>query len=560
MLHHAARSRNPSPSLAMSFSSFLVDAAARAYVRVRLRSYQYAARPDALATNGTLLRQKKASCSAGTSAADGTPVTTVSPEQSRLRSQRPAPDVRGTGEVNIDVSSRKALFTSFPDPSRGQASASSGTSSNAPDPNSKWHRTVQKSNPWRWRGRSPISTIVHGPVDPDSLSEVDMGCPEPSSYTLGEDNRYPLAGAVFIKGHISLEPEQDLTRQPDGLMRPLPSAQLSSRDFVHHLQHASLDRPAMLKSLASLHSDERRLQSTKSYNLLIGLAIRHTHFDMAHDLLCAMEDSQIEEDAETWKLRVRLLVREGRWPEAWAVAMSRQDGEVGPGPTFGGVPLAVWTELLGTKKHGAPQHRRRIRHALPLDQGLASMERYETVMQQRGLLEMSGDEQEMPPPRVVHNAVEGLLRMGEQGTALAITTHFLPFDPNGSGLRLVHLHLGIRPRARGLREFNAARRELRQFMEVCPALKPDATALFLILGHLKRSKRGGSIGWELSGMFKRRWGSRTESPGVMRRLLGLATREGRRDAKRGFRGIGKQRALERRARKKAGKVLRRRCT
>jgi len=231
---------------------------------------------------------------------------------------------------------------------------------------------------------------------------------------------------------------------------------------------------------------------------------------------------------DTWKLRVRLLVREGRWSDAWAIAMNGKDDWVGWRYASDGVPLPVWIELLGTPKKRGQSRRHGQGDAKPtkVADSMQSLARYNLVMRQRPKLTM---ESGSPPPRVVYASVEALLHMGERQVAQQMTTHFLNLLPEGIALRLVHLHLGVRPTTRGLNTYYQALRELRAFLLIRPTLRPNATTLFVLLGHLRRAEQGGTIGDKLARAYRRRWGEKTWSPQVCRRLLTLAMKEGRQD-------------------------------
>ncbi len=277
-----------------------------------------------------------------------------------------------------------------------------------------------------------------------------------------------------------------------------------------------------IQSLVAYHSSFPGIQSTRSYNLLLRLAIRHSAFGTAHTLLQLMRTSRVTEDLSTWKLCVRLLVREGRWPDAYSLVMDLPKDLSRAPFASDGVPVSVWAELLGTTK------RRAFRGATHLrDPGMYNFTRYRHLMRQLPKLGISAED--TPPPQVVYASVAALLRMQEREAARQVTARFLNVDPRGLGLRLVHLHLAAEPRRRTLMTFYRALRDLQGFRIVCPELKPNSTTLFLLLGHLKGVKQCGVIGHRLVGWFRRRWGNSVVSPGVERRSLALAVKEKRED-------------------------------
>jgi hypothetical protein len=293
--------------------------------------------------------------------------------------------------------------------------------------------------------------------------------------------------------------------------------------LTRRLRHFYLTSPHVsIQSLVSYHASFSKMQSTRSYNLLLQLAIRHSAFDTAHTLLQSMRASLVAEDLTTWKLCVRLLVREGRWSDAYNLVFDLPRNPSRAPFASDGAPVNVWAELLGTTKRRAFRGTTQVR-----DPGMTSPARYSHVMRQLPKLGISS--KDAPPPEVVYASVAALLRMQQREAALQVTTKFLTTDPKGLGLRLVHLHVAAEPRKRTLATFYRALRDLRGFCFICPELKPNGTTLFLLLGHLKRVKQCGIIGHKLVQWFRRRWGNSVVSPCVERRMLALAVKEKRAD-------------------------------
>lgn len=307
-----------------------------------------------------------------------------------------------------------------------------------------------------------------------------------------------------------------------------PSVTISSThcrndSLSRQLHHLYLSSPhASIQSLVSYHDSFPDRQSTWSYNLLIRLSIRHSAFGTAHTLLRSMRASRVPEDLTTWKLCVRLLVREGRWLDAYNLVMDLPKNPSCAPFASDGAPVHVWAELLGTVKRGAFGDMTQMR-----DPGMYNLARYHHVMRQLPKLGISS--KDTPPPQVVYASVAALLRMRQREAAQQVTTQFLAIDPKGLGLRLVHLHVAAEPRRHSLATFYRALRDLQGFRVVCPKLKPNSTTLFLLLGHLKGVKRCGIIGHKFVEWFRRRWGNSVVSPRVEQRLLALAVKEKRVD-------------------------------
>jgi hypothetical protein len=302
-----------------------------------------------------------------------------------------------------------------------------------------------------------------------------------------------------------------------------------TKSSVHH-GHYSLSQRLLrlymssphvsIQSLVSYHNTFPDQQSSRSFNLLLRLAIRHSAFGIAHALIKSMRASRVPEDQATWKLCVRLLVREGRWSDAYYLVYNLPKSLPRTPFISDGIPISVWVELLGTAKRRAFRSFGRLR-----DRGMCTLARYRHVMRQ--LPKLEGSSLDTPPPRVVYASVAALLRMQERGAARRLTARFLPSDPKGLGLQLLHLHVAPEPGICSLKTYYRAMRDLQSFRDLCPELAPNSTTLYLLLGHLKRVKECGIIGHKLVRWFRRRWGNSVVSPGVERRLLALAVKEKR---------------------------------
>lgn len=304
----------------------------------------------------------------------------------------------------------------------------------------------------------------------------------------------------------------------------------------HLLKRHILSPSVTLPSLVTFHQSLTGYQSTGSYNLLLHLAIRHAAFGTAHRLLEDMQGAGILENVETWQLRVRLLVREGKWPDAWTLVMNAERNWDTAQFVADGIPVTVWTELLGTTKRGVARRRHRLHGfrlevVTGLDRGMDSLARYDSLMQQKIRLAMPTDNSQIPPAKVITACVAALLRMKQTRMALSMTLHLIPIVPRDLALRLVHLHFGLRLHT-GLQSYHCALRMYHGFLAVCPTLRPDATTLFLILGHLERAYKPATIAYKFAFYFRSHWGDSVLSPRVWRRLLSLAVKDGRRDLMR----------------------------
>jgi hypothetical protein len=354
----------------------------------------------------------------------------------------------------------------------------------------------------------PMQTTVTGETTNSAPPRVDV--PDRSASTSTALNDSPL----------SISPEVHDTSRPP-VMRPRIRNRKDT--LFQRLVHLYMTSPhTSIQSLVAYHDTFPSLQSSHSYNYLLRLAIRHSAFGTARALLRSMRASRVPEDERTCQLCVRLLVREGRWPDAYNLILKLLKDPPRASFVSDGVPVAVWAELLGTAKRRAFQGPQHIR-----DPGMHNVARYRQVMRQ--LPKFGVLPTDIPPSQAVYSCVRALLGMQEREAARKVTAQFVGVEPKGLGLRLVHLHIAAEPGGRSLVTFYRALRDLRGFHALCPELEPNSTTLFLLLGHLKGAKQCGIIGHKLVRWFRRRWGNSVVSPRVERRMLALAVKEKRVD-------------------------------
>ncbi len=458
---------------------------------------------------------------------------------SSLTSLIPRPSTEGYAPINLmrcatDIVRRHDSFSSFP--FRLRRSSTSRLCSES---------TVQRTFLRRYSSRAPAVPTPVLPVFNDTpfrrsrgavmkhplsnLKNLPLRSPRNVPIQTATTRCHPvnspdraLPPSTLLEDHPAPYSPNSFT-YPDSLKkrRAVISSARCEDSLSKRLLHFYMSSPhTPIQSLVEYHSSLPDMQSTRSYNLLLRLAIRHSAFGTAHTLLQLMRTSRVTEDLTTWKLYVRLLVREGRWSDAYNLVTDLPKDPSRAPFASDGVPVSVWAELLGTTK------RRAFRGATHLrDPGMCNLTRYHHVMRQLPKLGIPAED--TPPPQVVYASVAALLRMQQREAARQVTAQFLSVDPRGLGLRLVHLHVAAEPRRRTLMTFYRAFRDLQGFRVVCPELKPNGTTLFLLLGHLKGVKQCGVIGHKLVGWFRRRWGNSVVSPGVERRSLALAVKEKR---------------------------------
>jgi hypothetical protein len=351
--------------------------------------------------------------------------------------------------------------------------------------------------------------VIH-PIDVESLTDNDMNIVDPGRALACHVEHIPAGPTTFIY--------PGLPRKREISPLPVPTTSAALRQNLLYLLSYHPASPLPLQRLVSYHRFYPYLQSTKSYNLLIGLALRHAAFGTAEHLLNSMRTQGIRADLETRKLRTRSLIRLSRWEEAW------EEATRGMGKNGGGMPLPIWMEFLGTAKRGVQESS---------DRPPNYSARFALLMNH--FPDLTDREMAEIPHRMVYLVVQMFLRMNEKETALAFTKSYLKRLPSEMDdkltrtcLNIIHLHV-IFERRRGLAAHHATRKTTNTLLAICPCLRPSSTTLLLLLSHLKRAKQCGTIANRFVRNFKKRWGPRMEDRRVRRRVACLALKEGRVD-------------------------------
>ncbi|KAG1767218.1 hypothetical protein EDD22DRAFT_978192 [Suillus occidentalis] len=285
----------------------------------------------------------------------------------------------------------------------------------------------------------------------------------------------------------------------------------------------------------------RLLHSTRSFNFLVSLALRQAAFGTAARLLNAMKAESVHPNLETWKLTVRWLVRTGRWDEALrrverVMSRERWSEELGLRPGHQGVlPLPLWMEFFGSLKRGAL--RRWVKIPQPRGQpgwqsarfrcvvlqtstvsGPAQVARYRSLMNMFPLV--ASPEYSQLPPRAVFCIAEAMIQLGNRAKALESTSLYFQTLPRRLNRRqqyavldIIHLHIRAVTEKPGLS---------RHFAQPHPGIRPSPKTLFLTLASLQ-------VLQACLKTFRTRWGPRTESSVVRRRIASLSIKEGRLD-------------------------------
>ena len=169
------------------------------------------------------------------------------------------------------------------------------------------------------------------PYDPAGVKRLDTYEDDPPWDEVIESMQNagdPLPTVTYVRPSLPAEfrvptTPEEMYRSLVFLSKPSVTGTTQPFEFLHHY-----------------HDSYPELHTTRSYNFLIGLAMGCGELDTAARLLQRMYHRDLTDDLETRVLRVRLMVRQGLWGEAW-------ETQVAQGP----LPLPVWLEFFGTIKH-----------------------------------------------------------------------------------------------------------------------------------------------------------------------------------------------------------------
>lgn len=335
-----------------------------------------------------------------------------------------------------------------------------------------------------------------------------------------------------------------IAQSSSGITPDVPARYLSphtSRGFCEDLLRLlHSDPPPPLSELLRYHASYGPLQSVKSYNLLISVALWHNQWGLARKLLNRMEFANIPPDVETRKLRARLLIRTGSWLRAWRQECSASENEGSP------LPFPVWTEFFGTTKHHGFRRTKTITTSdgkastCPMPISRSEIEDPDTHLNQTRLLlqhlpNVKVENVNDVPARIIRSVVRAALSCDHMEYANALTERYfrtLPAIMQDAQFRqcteIIHLHI-IHVHKRGLARYHGSMRILRRYLPLHPQLRPTPKTLLCVLATLRGTKNAGSFAQRVAESFKKRWGSDVIDDRVRRRIASLALKEGRLD-------------------------------
>jgi hypothetical protein len=140
------------------------------------------------------------------------------------------------------------------------------------------------------------------------------------------------------------------------------------------------------------------------------------------------------------------------------------------------------------------------------------------------------------PPRLVYHMIRILFQSGDKENARLLTESYfanlprvLPHRWARSCLEIIHLHLLHVSLPKALQQFYEARRILFALLKLHRGLRPMSSTLLLLLAPLRGAKRCGTIAWNVLQDFQSQFGLRVVDSRVRRKIIALASKEGRVD-------------------------------
>ncbi len=337
---------------------------------------------------------------------------------------------------------------------------------------------------------------------------------------------------------------------------PTPTSQLTLYDNLRF--SLSLKPLPRFPVLVDYHDSYPEFRSTKSYNFLIELSIRHAQFGITNWLFDAMNRDKIRRDSMTRKLSLRWFVRTGRWEHAWMQATASTPDEVLYKPLRNGLPPNIiripwyhWVELLFTCKRGALRRTRNYRWDIneegnperlptleiikdPSPGTEAYTRRRRLLACLQPMLKYNATWKTLRT-NLIRGAIYALLRDGRASEAAELVKMYflmLPLEVSDETvaqcMSIIHLLLSA-DTGNGLTSMFAKRRLLLSLIKIHPSLKPTSTSLFQILAPLRGAKKSGTVAFKVMKAFQKSWGKEMVDTRVRRRVGSLAQKEGRMD-------------------------------
>ncbi|TFK30346.1 hypothetical protein FA15DRAFT_2416 [Coprinopsis marcescibilis] len=282
-----------------------------------------------------------------------------------------------------------------------------------------------------------------------------------------------------------------------------------------------------------------QFHTTRSYNLVLAIALRHTAYSAFKSLARSMRLSPAARNLETWKLEVRWLVSTGSWSRAWKRVTDPRSGLLGAAANKPSIPLPIWLEFFHLPKRDHISKRGKSFGIANTPSSRSQQARLTWDPRLKLLFhlapETASDYRQLKP-HIIRPIITQLLRLNHPEHALSLTTSYLRALPRRLDARwkrgcidIINSHVALGSTSTGLRHLSESSRLLTMLFELHPSLAPNSTTLFLLLSTLHRAKQCGTHAEHFVKGFTAKWGQDLVDDRVRRRIVTLAMKERRMD-------------------------------
>lgn len=281
--------------------------------------------------------------------------------------------------------------------------------------------------------------------------------------------------------------------------------------------------------------------STRSFNIIIGLAIKHSARPTTIRLFRQMREEGIQKDEETIKLVIRYLVKIGHWKVAWQSVKQAAERIGNPN----NIPLVFLVEFFGSPSNTVGN--RLIRDPTRHGEFLVSSNKLKEFPNPEGFAMLQAPVEyamrhnmHQTPFRILFALSRRLLiiRRGDLARSM-LDTFVNNFKPPvrerdlRDVLDLVHLHLRRQYNVGSDGKLGGFKHSMsifhRYFTSSVIGLKPTPMSLFYLLNNLNRNAARGWRAFRVLRHMRAKWGPGIENEGVRRLVAKFATEDNRPD-------------------------------
>jgi len=322
----------------------------------------------------------------------------------------------------------------------------------------------------------------------------------------------------------------------------VPSTPNSRRSLVSALIMLYNNVPALpFPRLIDYHNLFPEHHSTRSFNIIIGLAIRHSARPTTVRLFRQMREEGLQRDEETIKLVIRYLVKTGDWTAAWKSVKEAAARTSNPN----NIPLVFLVEFFGSPSNTVGY--RRIRDPTRHGEFIVSSNKLSEFPNPEGFAMLQAPVEYAMRHDTLHTPFRILfalsrrllvIRRGDLARS-TLDTFVNTFDPpvRERDLRniidLVHLHLRRQYNVESDGTQGKFQHPMsifhRYFTNSRIGLKPTPMSLYYLLNNLNRNEARGWRAFRVLRHMRRKWGPRIENEGVRRLVAKFAIEDNRPD-------------------------------